>query len=87
MYGTKTVRMRTRKPETTESVRRNDLRIVVPVTREGLVAGASTIEGGSEGRAKSFLRILAPIRVVGRERGEDALAKVGAISKCSVHET
>jgi hypothetical protein len=72
--------MRTRKPETTESVRRNDLRSVVPVAREGLVAGASTVEGGLEGSAKSCLRILAPIRVLGRERGDGALAKVGAIS-------
>lgn len=71
--------MRTRKPETTESVRRNDLRSVVHVAREGLVADASTIGGGSEGRAKSCLRIFAPIRVLGRESGEVALAKVGAI--------
>ena len=78
--------MRTRKPETTESVRRNDLRSVVPVAREGLVAGGSSIEGGSEERAKSCLRILAPIRVLGRERGDGALAKVGAMNaQCMRH--
>lgn len=59
---------------------------MVPVAREGLVVGASTVEGGSEGRAKSRLRILAPIRVLGRERGDSALAKVGAIS-AQLHET
>ncbi len=59
---------------------------MLPVTREGLVAGAPTVEGGSEGREKSCLRILAPIRVLGRERGDGALAKVGAISaQCMRH--
>lgn len=79
IYGTKTVRMRTRKPETAEIVRRNDLRSVARVEGDGVVTDASIKEGGSEGRANSCLRILAPIRVLGRERGEGVFAKVGAI--------
>jgi hypothetical protein len=71
--------MRTRKPETAEIVRRKDLRSVARVAKDGVVTDASTMEGGSEGRANSCLRILAPIRVLGRERGEGAFEKVGTI--------
>jgi hypothetical protein len=68
--------MRMRKPETAESVRRNDLRSVARVERGGIVADESATGGGSYGRVKSCLRILAPIRVLGRVR--EAFPNVGA---------
>ena len=69
--------MRTRKLETTGSVRRNDLRSVARVARVGVVEDGLTAVGKVAGRAKACLRVLVPIRVLGRARG--AFEKVGAV--------
>ena len=69
--------MRTRKLETTGSVRRNDLRSVARVARVGVVEDGLTAVGKVAGRAKACLRVLAPIRVLGRARG--AFEKDGAV--------
>ena len=66
---TKTVRMRTRKPEATRSVLRNDFRRVgwalrTAVIGEGEAAFGVTKRAG--GREKSFCRDTVPSRIVGR---------------------
>ncbi len=71
--------MRTRKQETTGRVRRNDLRSVARVERVGVVEDRSTAGGGEAGRAKSCLRVLALIRVLGKARGRGAFEKLGAV--------
>ena len=80
--------MRTRKQETTGSVRRNDLRSVARVPKVGVVEDRSAVGGGGEaGREKSCLRVLAPIRLLGKARGIGAFEKLGAVlSKCDVED-
>ena len=72
------MRIRTRKQETTGSVRRNDLRSVARAERVGVVEDRSTVGGGEAGRAKSCLRVLALIRLLGNARGRGAFEKLGA---------
>jgi hypothetical protein len=71
--------MRTRKQETTGIVRRNDLRSVARVPKVGVVEDRSAVGGGETGREKSCLRVLAPIRLLGKARGRGAFEKLGAV--------
>ena len=47
--------------------------------RVGVVEDRSTEGGGEVGRAKSCLRVLAPIRVLGNVRGRGTFEKLGAV--------
>jgi hypothetical protein len=57
------------------------------VPKVGVMEDRSAVGGGEAGRAKSCLRVLAPIRVLGKARGRGAFEKLGAVlSKCGVED-
>jgi len=49
------------------------------VVRVGVVEDGSTEGCAEAGRAKSCMRVLAPIRVLGKARGRGAFKKLGAV--------